>query len=54
MSLRVAVLVSGEGTNLQALLDQVHGPMASFTADGAFDRDDVYAALLQGSVGGVP
>ena len=25
MSLRVAVLVSGEGTNLQALLDQVHG-----------------------------
>ncbi len=25
MSLRVAVLISGEGTNLQALLDQVHG-----------------------------
>ena len=25
MSLRVAVLVSGEGTNLQALLDDVHG-----------------------------
>jgi phosphoribosylglycinamide formyltransferase-1 len=25
VSLRVAVLISGEGTNLQALLDQVHG-----------------------------
>src|SRR3954451_3614541 len=25
MSLRVAVLVSGEGSNLQAILDKVHG-----------------------------
>jgi hypothetical protein len=27
------------------LLDQVDGPVASFTADGAFDRDDVYAEV---------
>ena len=25
MSFRVAVLISGEGSNLQAILDQVHG-----------------------------
>ena len=25
MALRLAVLVSGEGTNLQAILDSVHG-----------------------------
>jgi hypothetical protein len=27
------------------LLDQMGGPVASFTADGAFDRDDVYDAV---------
>jgi hypothetical protein len=27
------------------LLDQVDGPIASFTGDGAFDRDDVYGAV---------
>jgi hypothetical protein len=27
------------------LLDRVHGPVASFTADGAYDRDDVYAEV---------
>jgi hypothetical protein len=28
-----------------ALLERVAGPVASFTADGAFDRDDVYAEV---------
>jgi hypothetical protein len=27
------------------LLDRIDGPVASFTADGAFDRDDVYDAV---------
>ncbi len=27
------------------LLDRIEGPVASFTADGAFDRDDVYAEV---------
>ncbi len=30
-----------EGTQVGPLLDQVHGPVASFTGDRAFDRDDV-------------
>src|SRR3712207_2024959 len=32
-----------DGSQLGPLLDQVGGPVASVTADGAFDRDDVYA-----------
>ena len=27
------------------MLDQVDGPVASFTGDGAYDRDDVYAEV---------
>ena len=27
------------------MLDRLDGPVASFTADGAFDRDDVYAEV---------
>ncbi len=27
------------------MLDQVEGPVASFIGDGAYDRDDVYAAV---------
>ena len=34
-----------DGSQVGPLLDQVDGPVASFTADGAFDRDDVYAAV---------
>ena len=34
-----------DGSRVGPLLDQVHGPVASFTGDGAFDRDDVYAAV---------
>ncbi len=34
-----------DGSQVGPLLDQVDGPLASFTADGAFDRDDVYAGV---------
>jgi hypothetical protein len=34
-----------DGSQVGPLLDQVSGPVASFTADGAYDRDDVYAEV---------
>ncbi len=34
-----------DGSQVGPLLDQVDGPVASFTADGAFDRDDVYGEV---------
>ncbi|MBK1660827.1 IS5 family transposase [Paracraurococcus ruber] len=34
-----------DGGQVGALLEKVEGPVASFTADGAYDRDDVYAAV---------
>ena len=34
-----------DGSRVGLLLDRIAGPVASFTADGAFDRDDVYAAV---------
>ena len=34
-----------DGSQVGPLLDQIEGPVASFTADGAFDRDDVYAEV---------
>jgi hypothetical protein len=34
-----------DGSQVDPLLDQVTGPVASFTADGAYDRDDVYEAV---------
>jgi hypothetical protein len=34
-----------DGAQTGPLLDQIDGPVASFTADGAFDRDDVYDAV---------
>ena len=37
--------VADDGSQLGPLLDQVDGPVASVTADGAFDRDDVYAEV---------
>ena len=33
------------GSRVGPLLDRVDGPVASFTGDGAYDRDDVYAAV---------
>ena len=34
-----------DGSQVGPLLDRVDGPVASFTGDGAYDRDDVYAAV---------
>src|SRR3712207_5268442 len=34
-----------DGAQVGRLVGQVDGPVASFPADGAFDRDDVYAAV---------
>jgi hypothetical protein len=34
-----------DGSQVGPLLEQVDGPVASSTADGAFDRDDVYAEV---------
>ena len=34
-----------DGSQVGPLLDQVDGPVASFTADGAFDGDDVYGEV---------
>src|SRR3954465_10089674 len=34
-----------DGSQVGTLLDHVDGPVASFTGDGAYDRDDVYAAV---------
>ena len=36
---------AGDGSRVGPLLDRIDGPVASFTADGAFDRDDVYAGV---------
>ncbi len=35
----------GRGGQVGPLLDQVDGPVASVTGDGAYDRDDVYAEV---------
>ena len=34
-----------DGSQVGPLLDRVDGSVASFTGDGAFDRDDVYAEV---------
>jgi hypothetical protein len=34
-----------DGSQVGPLLDQIEGPVASFTADGGFDRDDVYGEV---------
>jgi hypothetical protein len=34
-----------DGSQVGRLLDQADGPVASVAADGAFDRDDVYAEV---------
>jgi hypothetical protein len=34
-----------DGSQVGPLLDRTDGPVASFTGDGAYDRDDVYAAV---------
>jgi hypothetical protein len=34
-----------DGSQVGTLLDQIDGPIASFTADGAYDQDGVYGAI---------
>ena len=34
-----------DGSRVGPLLDQVDDPLASFTGDGAYDREDVYGAV---------
>jgi hypothetical protein len=34
-----------DGSQVGPLLDRIDGPVAFLTGDGAFDRDDVYAAV---------
>jgi hypothetical protein len=36
-----------DGTQVGALLDQIDGPIASFTADGAYDQDGVYGEIAE-------
>jgi hypothetical protein len=47
----VASLLTGreadDGAQVGPLLDQVAGPVASFTGDGAYDQDSVYARIAE-------
>src|SRR4051794_16625402 len=36
-----------DGSRVGPLLDQVDDPVASFTGDGAYDREDVYGAVAE-------
>src|SRR5258708_33537392 len=36
-----------DGSQVGALLEQIAGPVASFTGDGAYDRDDVYREVCR-------
>src|SRR5215207_1214146 len=36
-----------DGSQVGPLLDQVDGPIASFTGDGAYDQDSVYASVSE-------
>ena len=36
-----------DGSQVDPLLDQVDGPIASFTGDGAYDQDRVYASVAE-------
>src|SRR5829696_1889177 len=36
-----------DGSQVGPLLDQVDGPMGSFTGDGAYDQDGVYASVAE-------
>ena len=35
---------AADGSQVGPLLDRIDGPVASFIGDGAYDRDDIYAA----------
>jgi len=39
--------MSSDGSQVGPLLEQIAGPVTSFTGDGAYDRDDVYREVCQ-------
>ena len=42
-----------DGSQVGPLLDQIGGPVAALTADGAYDRDDVHASVAKRHPGAV-
>jgi hypothetical protein len=36
-----------DGSQVEPLLDQIAGPIASFTGDGAYDQEDIYSIVVQ-------
>ncbi len=36
-----------DGSQVEALLDQIPGPLASFTGDGAYDQADIYGTVCK-------
>src|SRR5215204_7449832 len=36
-----------DGSQVSPLLDQVTGPVASFTGDGAYDQEGIYASVAE-------
>jgi hypothetical protein len=36
-----------DGSQVEALLDQIAGPLVSFTGDGAYDQEGIYATVAQ-------
>ena len=36
-----------DGSQVEPLLDQITGPIASFTGDGAYDQEDIYSIVVQ-------
>lgn len=51
---RVSVLVSGSGTNLQALIDQVHGPNGPIEIVQVVSSREGVAALDRAAAAGIP
>jgi hypothetical protein len=37
-----------DGAQAEALLNQITGPLASFTGNGAYDREDIYGTVVEG------
>jgi IS5 family transposase len=36
-----------DGSQVEPLLDQIIGPIASFTGDGAYDQEDIFSIVVQ-------
>ena len=42
---------AGDASRVEPLLDQIDGPIGQFTADGAYDGDPTYEAVIRHSAG---